>query len=385
MIKQICKWLVFKCIYPFYYSLVSWREVNQKKVIFVENHQDYLTDNFQRLYKRLEENDYELHVHYLKVASSSWWNVIKKSLVLIKDMGDAGCVFLNESNSLFGAFRLRKETEMVQIWHACGAFKKWGYSVADKSFGENETSLRKYSGHRNYTLVPVSGAEVCWAYEEAFGLKPEKELVRPLGVSRTDVFFDRGFQQKALEKLRATVPNLGDRKIMLYAPTFRGTIDAAKPPNLPDMELLCNRFCKEYVLLVKQHPFIKEACVIEERYASFCIEISKEMTMEELMVVADICITDYSSIIFDFSLMQKPILFYAYDLDAYYDERGFYYPYETFVPGPVLKTSREVADCISAIEEYDYNRLKTFRKRFMSGCDGHSTERILNAVFGEAL
>ena len=85
---------------------------------------------------------------------------------------------------------MRKETQMVQVWHACGAFKKWGCSVADKTFGDSMKDLKQYSGHRNYTLVPVSGEEVCFAYEEAFGLEKDCHIVRPLGVSRTDVLFD---------------------------------------------------------------------------------------------------------------------------------------------------------------------------------------------------
>ena len=234
-------------------------------------------------------------------------------------------------------------------------------------------------------MVPVSGSEVCWAYEEAFGIKSGTGIVQPLGVSRTDIFFDEKFRRQAVEKLNEAVPELNGRKVILYAPTFRGAIKDARTPKMPDIDMLFNRFQKDYVLLIKHHPFIRDNDVIDKKYASFCRQIRQELTTEELIAAADICITDYSSIIFDFSLLKKPILFFAYDLEEYYDERGFYYPYETFVPGPILKSSYEIAECISRIEEFDYNRLDAFRKRFMSGCDGHSTERILAAVFGQAL
>lgn len=380
MIKSIVKWLVFKCIYPCCYRLTSRKHVNRNKIIFVENHQDYLTDNFKLLYQELKKRGFELHVHYLKVASSGWKDIILRSSALLRDMGDASCVFLNESNSLFGAFKLRKETKLIQIWHACGAFKKWGYSAAGKSFGEDEKNLDRYSGHRNYTLVPVSGKEVCWAYEEAFGLAPEDGIVKPLGVNRTDVFFDNEFLSKAREHLKKEVPWLNGRKVILYAPTFRGDIRNAQAPDKLKLEQFYDYLQKDYILLIKQHPFIKEHCVIEEKYTAFCKEIKHEMTMEELIAVADICITDYSSVIFDFSLMQRPILFFAYDLEDYYDERGFYYPYETFVPGPVLRNSQDLISCIRRIDEFDYTEIKAFRQRFMSGCDGHSTERILNEI-----
>lgn len=381
MIKSIGKWLVFKWIYPVCYKMVSCRSINRKKVIFVENHQNELTDNFILYYQELEKMDYELHVHYLKVASSGWKDIIQRSIALIKDMGDASCIFLNESNSLFGAFKLRKETKLVQVWHACGAFKKWGYSVADKSFGDGRKSLDQYSGHHNYTLVPVSGKEVCWAYEEAFGLKPDSGIVRPLGVSRTDIYFRKEFLDAAHEKLKQVIPFLNGRKVILYAPTFRGEIRTAVSPGELDIARLFERFHEDYMVLVKQHPFIQESFVVEETYSEFCMEIRDEMAIDELLAASDICITDYSSVIFDFSLLEKPILFFAYDLEQYYDERGFYYPYEAFVPGPVVKDTGGLIECISKIKEFDYNKIRAFKKRFMNGCDGHATKRILEQIF----
>ncbi len=121
--------------------------------------------------------------------------------------------------------------------------------------------------------------------------------------------------------------------------------------------------------------------MVEEAYSDFCMEIRDEMTTDELLAAADICITDYSSVVFDFSLLEKPILFFAYDLERYYDERGFYYPYETFVPGPVVKNNCELIECISKIKEFDYNKIRDFKERYMSGCDGHATKRILEQVF----
>ena len=77
------------------------------------------------------------------------------------------------------------------------------------------------------------------------------------------------------------------------------------------------------------------------------------------------------------------MVFFAYDLEEYYDERGFYYPYESFVPGSIVKTTKELVECIEKIEEFDMERIRVFRQRYMSGCDGHSTERILENVLEE--
>ena len=382
MINRIVKWIVFKCIYPISYRIAVFKRLKNRKVLFVENHQNTLSDNFHRLYKNLEEREYEIHVHFLQVADSGWKDIIIRTLRMIFDMADAKCVFISESNSVFGAFRLRKGTKLVQVWHACGAFKKWGFSVAEQSFGDDRKELMRYSGHRNYSLVPVSGQAVCWAYAEAFGLQVRSEVIKPLGVSRTDADFEEECLKQAEEHLNALPFSLKGRKIVLYAPTFRGEIKEAVTPKQFDLERFYDRFHKEYVLLIKQHPFVKKAVEIPERIRDGCMEITTQMTTEELLMVADVCTTDYSSVVFDYSLRNKPLLFFAFDLEEYYDERGFYYPYEEFVPGPVVRTMDELMAAMEEIEQFDENRMKNFRDAYMSGCDGHATERIVSEIFG---
>lgn len=147
--------------------------------------------------------------------------------------------------------------------------------------------------------------------------------------------------------------------------------------------MLYERLKDDYIILIKRHPFVKEKIVFAEKYTDFIKDISDKLSIEDLLLVADICITDYSSVIFEYSLMQRPILFFAYDLEEYNDERGFYYPYESFVPGPVLRTMEELVCYIEHIEQFDTERLKNFKNQYMDGCDGYSTKRILEYIFKE--
>ena len=116
---------------------------------------------------------------------------------MVKDIATAKYVFLNESSNVTSCLPLRKETVLTQLWHACGAFKKFGMSTADLKFGDNRETLNKYPYHRNYTHVTVSSPEVVWAYEEAMSLEDKKDVVKPVGTSRTAVFFDKSFIEKA--------------------------------------------------------------------------------------------------------------------------------------------------------------------------------------------
>lgn len=381
MIRLICKWIVFKWIYPICYHAGCLRKIRQKKIIFVENHAEQLSDNFLLLKEAFEERDYEISTHYLRISTSGWGKVVLRSIRLIWDMAAAKCVFLCDSNSIFGAFTLRPQTKLVQLWHACGAFKKWGYSIAEKEFGDNKKTLDTFPGHKNYDLVSVSGADVCWAYEEAFGLKDRPGVVQALGVSRTDIYFQEEKKQQAYSHLEKSNFPLQGRRIILYAPTFRGDIQTARTPDGLDLGSLYS-LQEEYLIFIKQHPFVKRRMTIPEEYQDFCIEITDELSMEELLMVSDICVTDYSSIVFEYALLGKPILFFACDLEEYYDERGFYYPYEEFVPGPVVRTTEELLQEIERIAHFDKDRIEDFRKQYMSGCDGHSTERIMEYVLG---
>lgn len=383
MIRRICKWIVFKRLYPAFYYIGCCRRVHTDKILFVENHAEQLSDNFALLYDIVRQKDYDVRIHYLRVASSGWGSIILRTLSMIWDMTTARCVFISESNSAFGAFHLRKGTKLVQLWHACGAFKKWGYSVAEKSFGDDKKELDTFSGHRNYSLVSVSGQAVCWAYEEAFGLQDKPGIVMPLGVSRTDAYFSEARRQEAFKSLKQLGFPVRGRKIILYAPTFRGDIEHAKAPDQLDLHIL-SRLREQYVLFIKNHPFVKERMVIPEQYQDFCVEVTNELSIEDLLITADICVTDYSSVVFEYSLLQKPILFFAYDLEEYYDERGFYYPYEGFVPGPIVRTTEELTGELEHMEQFERSKLSDFCKQYMSGCDGHSTKRILEYVLEEA-
>ena len=98
-------------------------------------------------------------------------------------------------------------------------------------------------------------------------------------------------------------------------------------------------------------------------------------------MVSDVCISDYSSLIFEYSLLERPILFLAHDLEDYYDWRGFYYPFEEMAPGPVATNTGEVVEYLLHLERrFDRRKVARFRERFMSSCDGHATERVLQLL-----
>ncbi|MDO5520776.1 MAG: CDP-glycerol glycerophosphotransferase family protein [bacterium] len=358
--------------FPLYYRICAMRKVNEKSVLFIEVRLEALSNNFTLLYQYFnQENEFRIKTHYLHNGKVSEMAYLSRCKKMIKDLAASEYVFLNEGSNVVSAVPLRKETKLIQTWHGCGAFKKFGHSL-DKVLEE--------PFYRNYSLVTVSSPEVVWAYKEA--MQVTDEIVKPVGVSRTDLYFDQQFIRNAKKKVNETF-HIGNKKIVLYAPTFRGEAHQAKEASVLDYKYLYDLLYKDYVIILKYHPVVQDLIEIPEEYQSFIINNDNQCTIEELLCASDICISDYSSLIFEYALLERPMIFYAYDEQDYIDQRGFYYGYEEFTPGPIVKTKEELAQAIMDAKNYDLSCVKAFKDKFMSSCDGNATKRIVQYIMQE--
>ncbi len=382
--RRADRFFTFRLVYPALYRRHSREPIDENKVLLVEPSKPF-SDNFELLYRELTEHyDYDIHIHLLRNFFLPAKEYKERCRALVRDIATAKYVFFDEGSNVLGRVHLRRETQVAQIWHACGAFKKFGFSTADLLFGSTRREMEAYPNYRYDSFVTVSSPEITWAYAEAMGLPEEKIL--PLGVSRTDIFFDPDFLARARRKFEFYMPSAKGKKVILFAPTFRGRVAKATTATAFSVEQFCEALSDDYVLVLKHHPYIKKPPLIPEKYQSFAADFTRTMTIEELLCVADLCISDYSSLVFEYSLFEKPMLFFDYDIDEYFDWRGFYYNYDELTPGPAFKTNREMIDYIQHIDErFDRQQVIDFREKFMSSCDGHSTERLMKQMFGESL
>lgn len=107
------------------------------------------------------------------------------------------------------------------------------------------------------------------------------------------------------------------------------------------------------------------------------------LDIESLLAISDILITDYSSVGFEFAILERPIVFFAYDKDQYLDERGMYYDYEEITPGPICTETEEIISYIDSLKDgFDDTEIKKFKEQYVKMCDGHATERTI-ALFDE--
>ena len=360
--------------------------VDEKKVIFIELRLPEISNSFRMIYGELTEKyEMDVHVHLLRNTFVPRKEYIRRCKEMLQDAATAKYIFVNEASEVLSCVDIRPETIVTQVWHACGAFKKFGKSTAELIFGPDAKQLNRHPNNRNYTHVTVSSPEIIWAYAEAMDLKGHEDVIKPVGTSRTDIFFRPETSKEAFRHLYEKFPAAKGKKVILFAPTFRGRVAHATTPDCFDLEAFYQAFGDEYVVVMKHHPLVRELPELPEQLKhTFAYDATKTMTIEDLLCVSDICISDYSSLIFEYSLFERPMLFFAYDLDEYFDWRGFYYPYEELTPGPVCRTNEEMIDYIRHIDErFEKQQVIDFKNKFMSACDGHATERILDMVFGQ--
>jgi CDP-ribitol ribitolphosphotransferase len=275
--------------------------------------------------------------------------------------------------------RPRDGTTIIQTWHACGAFKKVGYSLVGKSFGADEELTERVRIHSNYDICLVASEGSAPHYAEAFR-QPLERFEWRLGIPRTDVFFGEDRLARTRARIRERYGLTDGRRVILYAPTFRGdTVTAAHATDDLEVDVLRRALGEDHVLLVRLHPFVRSRAAIGPELADFAIDVSDYPDINELMLISDVLVTDYSSAIYEFSLLDRPMAFFAPDHEAYERERGFYFEYRRGVPGPIFETTEALAAHLRA-GVFDLERVDRFRRESFAIADGRSTERFSDAL-----
>lgn len=266
-------------------------------------------------------------------------------------------------------FTLKPEQRVIQLWHACGAFKKFGQR------GTNMAIKTDMATHAQYNIACVSGEHIRTIYADAFNINLKK--VKALGCPRTDDFFDEKLIEEKKRAIYAKYPELKDKYVIIYAPTFRdiGEGRTVFNPQL-DFDKLSQNLLPDQEFIICPHPVMKND-IIPKKYPN--IRVMRDFSTNDLMFVSDMLITDYSSVIFEYALLRKPIAFFCYDLSIY--NRGFYLKYPDDLPGDVYETQEQLQGYLTNPDNRVLSdKYKLFVERYMSGCDGNSCERIAGII-----
>ncbi len=289
----------------------------------------------------------------------------------------ATVILLDDSYPPLHWLTIGPAVRVIQLWHAAGAFKTVGFSRIG-----TPTEADKFARvHQKYTAAIVSSEHDVPFYAEAFGI-PEDD-VYPTGIPRMDRFLDERARAAGLAAARAAFPQTKGKTTILYAPTFRG--DGPKSSHF-DLGVLDYAGLhgvaveKDAVVIIKLHPFVVQPLGIPAAFADRLIDGSRAtIDVNDLLFAVDVLITDYSSIVFEFSTLGRPMLFYAFDLDHYAGSRDFYVPFETFVPGRIVRTFPEVIDAIRR-DDYEVEKVAQFATQHFAHLDAGSADRVIDQL-----
>lgn len=260
----------------------------------------------------------------------------------------------------------RAATQVVQVWHAEGALKRFGMDAVHPPDEPERTFL-----HRNYDWVVTSGEASRDAWSRA--LRTPLPNVLALGSPRTDFFFDATAMAEARAEILASYPALAGRRVLLYAPTFRGRGKGKRPSAGLDAARLRAALPASDALVLKTHPNLDRRLVSTD---GFDVIADQRLELNDLLAAADVLITDYSSSIFDAALLRLRLLLVVPDLATYERDPGLYLDYRTEMIGT------QVVDTDGALEalledRFDLTPYDGFIARHLGASDGDASARFV--------
>lgn len=369
--KTKLKKKLVKTVYNF--DQLLFHKKNAKKILLFSDQNEQGSSNLKALANALEKAGYAYDTEYRSLLTKSY--SLKDWFSTIKKMAAANYIFLDDHSPTMNWLTL-KNTKITQLWHAGVGFKSTGYS----RFGM-PASPGTDSGHRQYTYGVAGSKAVRHWFSEVWGINTAQVL--PAGVPRIDEFLDsrvRADKVKNLLQMYPILQNVAEPKaevteskdgfqnqprLILFAPTYRGKNKkfAYFPYQNLDLEKLyfiCNK-CN-LIFAFKMHPFVKEQVTIPKKFEDRIIDFSGYPDINDLFYLTDILISDYSSDIYEFSLFERPMLFYAFDQTSYSLSRGFHRNYEKCVPGDICTSFEELMNSLEKAEKDESYRKYLIQK-----------------------
>lgn len=374
---------IFFKIYAFFFNLRSAFPPERGRVGLVSMHNASFKDGLFEIEKELEKRGGFKFLKISREALKSPLGALCFCSLSAFRLAGAEFIFLNDTFMPLAYAKPNKKTKVIQLWHGQGAFKKFGADI------EIPDRLRERERRANAKLdfVFCSSKGVADIYAGAFGVS--RERVFATGSPNSDAFFPQA-QGDAYEALRESFcekyPSCKGKHLAIYAPTFREGKNRREGEKKERRALLGNRELKrlkkalnkgksdEWELLVRLHPQIHG-----RRKIKGCTDVSDFDNINELCLLSELLISDYSSVCMNFSLLGKPMLFYAPDLEEYERERSFYFPYESYVPGKLVHTVKELCEAAAA-GDFESEKNEAFRKFNFDEPDGKASQRAVDIL-----
>lgn len=359
------------------YKLVRRFYKNKKKrhILFLSEKSETLALNMDAVYTRMIERGLDreyaidLSLRNPSVKRYSKLSTIKMTVQIAK----ASVILVDDHVPLFDRLMLDPAVTLIQIWHAGAGFKGVGYS----RWGHYGCP-GLFCAHRQYTYCISGSSAISHFFSEQFGILDEQII--PTGMPRMDRYLDAKNREEVTARLYETYPVLKGKTVVLFAPTYRGRdmAHATYPYKIIDFDGLYE-YCrqKDAVILFKMHPWVAESVPIREEHADRFFDMNTYPNINDLFYITDLLITDYSSSMYEFLLMKKPMLLFPYDKNQYATSRGFHRDYDSNVPGKICMTFAELLEAMRT-EDYEFEKVEKMLGTYFETVDTNSCDRVID-------
>lgn len=350
--------------------------INRKRIVFESMWGTKYSCNVRALYEYIDKNypEYECIWSFtdektpingkgirVRRGSEDYWHYLATAKYFVNNVN-----FEND-------YVKRKGQIHIQTMHGT-PLKTLGLDVP--GYFPTQQSIEQYLEKCNRWDYLITQGE--FMKDKAYDCYKFDKKVLETGYPRTDMLFNVTQEEKNSIIRKLGLPE--DKKIILYAPTWR---TKNKFDMMLDLEKMKKRLSDEYILLVRIHHLCSSGYSVPDD-GEFVFDLSKYSAIEDLYQISDILITDYSSVMFDYALLNKPMLFFVYDFDAYCGVlRGLYVDFKEEAPGSLLYTSDEVISAIENIEEETekcHDKVSLFKEKYLTYENDSSSEKVVREV-----
>lgn len=353
------------------YFFIKLFPTNYKKISFISRQSNEVALDFKLVKEELLKQDKNIKIVELcKTIDPGLKNKIKYIFHMFKQMyhiATSKVVILDTYCIPICMLKHKKSLKVIQIWHALGSLKKFGYSSLDTVDGRSKKISETMRMHKNYDYILTSSEASLPNFQEAFNAKKENMLV--MNLPRVDYLKSKKIEKEIKKDFFSKYPKVKkNKKIILYCPTSR------KNSELPLDEIINSVNLEKYTLILKLHNNTNMIYYEKDKYYDEIYFSGMQM-----LHVADYIISDYSAIVYEAAITGKPIYLYIFDYDKYIDERGLYLNYKKEMPGFM---SEDIKEIIKNIEKNKYNSKKTdeFLKKYIADLNINWTVELANFI-----
>lgn len=345
----------------------------KNKVTFISRQSNEIGIDFKLLIEEIRTENPDIRIVALnQKLEKKLWQKVRYVFHMFRQMyhiATSKIVVLDSYCIVISILKHKKDLKVIQIWHALGSLKKFGYSSLDKRDGRSSKVAELMNMHQNYTYVLTSSKISKPFFQEAFHVNENQ--IKIMSLPRVDFLQSEKYKMQTQDRFYENYPEVKNgKKNILYCPTQR------KDNKIPVDTVVKAVDFKQYNLIVKLHDGTEQIYV-----NGVLLEQKIQFLGMELLHIADYIITDYSAIVYEAAIAEKPIYFYDYDYDIYMEDRGWYIDYRKEMPGTIEKDIDKIMELVEN-EQWDKQRVIEFKEKYIDDVSDDVTKKIVKLILG---